>query len=77
MTEGKEKCFIDEVPESVLIKGYWHLIDHLPGVAKDSVVDGVNIYIIDPDGVEIKRILTTASKFDSQGLNRGKFSLAT
>lgn len=59
------------------MQGYWHLIDPLPGIAKDSVVDGVNIYIIGPDGNEIKRILTTAAKFDSKGLNRGKFSLAT
>ncbi|KRX02322.1 hypothetical protein PPERSA_09939 [Pseudocohnilembus persalinus] len=73
LQEGREKCLMDDVPEGVLIQGYWHFMEPIPGVELDSTQEGVKITVYGPNGKQ----LNTYNTFYNSPQNRGKFSLAT
>ncbi|EGR30628.1 hypothetical protein IMG5_127320, partial [Ichthyophthirius multifiliis] len=61
---SEEKCFQDDFPEEIFVFGQAKLIDQLPGVDKDSLLDGVNITVLDPNNeVVIQKLVTFGGNY--------------
>lgn len=54
---------------------YWHVIDPIPKVTADSMVDGVKVIIKNPEQKILKEILTNRGADDNS--SKGKYSFAT